>query len=158
MISITFHSKHSLISIPLIVFSKLFSVLKISVLVDMKLISVVILVLMSTSIDCQSNQSICDFLINEGRVRDLGLYRWASNGSFSYRLFSREVDFTSGEDIPKEYEYALEIKDWNVSAQKPPILEKYGFQKFYGGCQASSVEVCNKAMIPQYNCALRQWV
>ena len=42
--------------------------------VDFKLISVLFLVFMSTLIDCQSNQSICDFIIKKGRVGMLVRY------------------------------------------------------------------------------------
>ena len=70
-------------------FAKIFSVLQRFVSVDIKLISVVVLVLMSTSVDCQSNQSICKFIIKEGRVRDLRLYQFI-DWERSYRLFSRE--------------------------------------------------------------------
>ena len=51
----------------------MFSVLHCFVSVDIKLISLLISVLMSTSV---GSQSICDFIIKGGRIRDLGLYQF----------------------------------------------------------------------------------
>ena len=90
-----------------------------------KLLSILIFVLMFTSIDCQSNDSICGHLFKEGRLRDFGLYRLYSEGSLSYRLFSRDFDYIN--------EYQLEINNWTVSAQPSPIIISYGVHKFYGG-------------------------
>ena len=69
-----------------VMFPKILSV--VHLFIDLKLISVLVLVLMSTSSDCHSNDIICDFIVRDGRVRDLGIYRFVSNESFSYRLSS----------------------------------------------------------------------
>ena len=103
----------------------------------LNLISVLVLVMISTSVDCQSNDSICDFIVRDGRVRDLGIYRFVSNERFSYRLFSREIE---GEfnikqklSVPIAEEHELEIENWKVSAQSSTIKEFYGSLKFYVG-------------------------
>ena len=83
-----------------------------------KMLSLLVLVLMSASIDCQSNDSICNFLLKDGRVRDIGIYQYlyqfieykverilVTNNSF--RLFKRGTS--------KE-EYEIETKEWSVSA------------------------------------------
>ena len=54
----------------------MFSVLHCFASVDIKLISVLVLVLMTTSIECQSKESLCKFIAKEGKVRDLGLYQF----------------------------------------------------------------------------------
>ena len=117
---------------------------------------------MSTSIDCQTKDSICDFLLKEGIVRDLGLYRFLSKeGNSSYRLYNRAVDESSKQEA---VEYELEINDWNVWAQPSPILDYYGVHKFYGGygkannaqmCH-SSPQVCNKKHF--WICRIQQYV
>ena len=119
----------------------MFSVLQCFVSVDIKLISLLISVLMSTSV---GSQSICDFIIKEGRVRNLGLYQLIHrNESISYRLFSREFegDFQNitVEDTnlpslrPMAKEHQLEIKSGSVTAQPVPIRHPHGLHKFYGG-------------------------
>ena len=114
---------------PKISFFKLF--------VDFKLISVLVLVMISTSVDCHSNDSICDFIVRDGRVRDLGIYRFVSNERFSYRLFSREIEgeFDIIEKMwsPIAEEHELEIENWNVSAQPLLFKEVYGLLKFFAG-------------------------
>ena len=80
--------------------------------VDFKLISVLVLVMISTSVDCLS---ICDFIVRDGRVRDLGIYRFVSNERFSYRLFSREIE---GEFNKKE-------KLWNRIAEEHELEINY---------------------------------
>ena len=109
-----------------------------------KMLSLLVLVLMSTSIDCQSNQSICDYIIIDGRVRDLGLYQFLyefqnESGVYigkSYRLFSR--------DISSE-EYPLEMINWTLTAQPVQEYEDSGLHKFYGGYQQI---VANKRVDP----------
>ena len=91
-------------------FAKIFSVLQRFVSVDIKLISVVVLVLMSTSVDSQSKDPICDYIIKKGRVKDLELYQFSDGNGFSYRLFSREWDgFKDDNGEPIAEEYQLEI-------------------------------------------------
>ena len=122
-----------------------------------KMLSIFLLVSMFASIDCQSNHSICDFLLKDGRVRDIGLYQfvWKSGEKISYRLFSREVDHKFGTEIPFEYE--LKIKKGNVSAQPPPFPEAYGLLKFYGGCTPVDKDGCYEYS-KHYNCRLQQRV
>ena len=101
-------------------------------------ISVVVLVLMSTSVDCQTNQSICDFIVEDGRVRDLGLYQFIDkNERIGYRLFSREfegdIDITTDYMLPMGEEHQLEIENGRVTAQPTPIHYFHGLHKFYGG-------------------------
>ena len=119
---------------PKISFLKLF--------VDFKLISVLVLVMISTSVDCLSNDSICDFIV---RVRDLGIYRFVWNERFSYRLFSREIEgeFTTNQKLFSRIavEHELEIENWNVSAQPSPINEYYGLLKFYCGFGTAPLSV-----------------
>ena len=99
-----------------------------------KMISVLVLVLMFTSIDCQSNQSICDYILKEGRVKDLGLYRFVSKeGNSSYRLFSRDTKDCPYNNCGLTKEYELEITNSSVSARPSPITEPYGVHKFYAG-------------------------
>ena len=109
--------------------------------VDFKLISVLVLVMISTSVDCLSNDSICDFIVRDGRVRDLGIYRFVSNERFSYRLFSREIEgeFDIKEVLldPISEEHELEINNWVVSVKPSHFKEIYGVLKFYAGfCSA----------------------
>ena len=115
-------------------FTKLFSGLQLFVSVDIKLISVVVLLLMSTSVNCQSNDSICNFLIKEGRVRELGLYQFIDkNNGISYRLFSREWDGIRDEIGPIAEEHQLEIKNGDVKAEPSTFYEHYALHKWYGG-------------------------
>ena len=105
-----------------------------------KKLSVLVFVLMSTFIECQTKDSICNFLLENGRVRDLGLYRFVSKeGISSYRLFKRVFD-ESPEDKVEEQELVME--NWSVSAQPLPILDYYGFHKFYAGYGKSFTQAC----------------
>ena len=119
----------------------MFSVLHCFASVDIKLISLLISVLMSTSV---GSQSICDFIIKEGRVRNVGLYQLIHrNESISYRLFSREfegdfqnltVEHPNLPPLrPMAYEHQLEIKGGNVTAHPFRFHEPHGLHKFYGG-------------------------
>ena len=97
-----------------------------------KMISLLVLILMTTSIVCQTSASICSFLSKHGRVRDLGLYRFISNGSISYRLFKR-IKTKSDSEVSKNksVEHQLVINNWNVSVHPSPIEAYYGLHKFY---------------------------
>ena len=107
----------------------MFSVFHPFILVDIKFISLMVLVLMFTSIDGQSNDSICDYLLEEGRVTDLGLYQFVRSfenehdNEKSYQLFRRDND----------EEHQLEIRNWTVSAKPSPIRGTKGLHKFYAG-------------------------
>ena len=70
------------------------------------MLSLLVLVLMFASIDCQSNPLICEFLSKEGRLKDLGLYQFVTQfirdelvTEKSYRLFNRETS--------EEYKFLL---------------------------------------------------
>ena len=121
----------------------MFSVFQRFVLFDINFISLLVFVLMSTSIGCQSNDSICKFIVRDGRVRDLGIYRFVKNESFSYRLFSREIegDIYENKVSPIAVEHELEIENWNVSAKPSPISEYYGPHKFYDGVTIGNVTI-----------------
>ena len=115
---------------------------------------------MSTSIDSQSNQSICDYIIKEGRVRELGVYQFIDRFKrVRLRLFSREVDHKQefGTEIPLEDEYQLIITKRRVVAKPPPISGVYGLHKFYGGCTPVDKEGCYSTST-HYNCRLQQRV
>ena len=140
-------------------FSKLFSILKVFVLVDIKLITVVVLLLMSSSIDSEANQSICSFLIKEGRVRDLGLYQFINRTrKISHRLFSREWDGILGSgNVKMAEEYRLEFgTNGSVWALPPPELEVFGLQKFYGGYHNFNYKYTQSTS--DYNCWQPEWV
>ena len=88
---------------------------------------------MTASIDCQTNPWICEFLLKEGRVRELGLYQYVDetlDRRFvkSYVLFQRD----------SKLEYELEMINWSVSAKPRLIEEYYGVHKFYNGYQGSA--------------------
>ena len=94
------------------------------------MLSLLVLVLMSASIDCQSNDSICNFLLKDGRVRDIGLYQYLyqnfSTGPKvkSYRLFQRGTS-------KDEYEIAIENR--TVLAIGLIEGEFYDLHKFNAG-------------------------
>ena len=95
-----------------------------------EMISILIIVLMSASIDCQSNDSICDFFLKDGRVRDIGIYQYLYQNSSrvskvkSYRLFQRG---TSNE----EYEIAIDNRTVLAIGR---LQSEFGIlHKFYAG-------------------------
>ena len=122
--------------------------------------------MISSSIDCQSSDSICSFLSKDGRVRDLGLYQFVDKqGDISYRLFNRAVD----EDFQKKTEeYQLGFKgcdpfgDCIVWLEPSTIPDYHGVHKFFAGydkpdiqtCQVSP-KICNKY---KWNCRIQQRV
>ena len=93
---------------------------------------------MSASTDCQSNDSICNFLLKDGRVRDIGLYQYLYQEKIyeetsiktkhvkSYRLFHR------GSSVA---EHPIQINNQIVLAQnrQPLTTQSYGVHKFYAG-------------------------
>ena len=111
----------------------MFSVLQCFVSVKIQLISVVVIVLMTTSVDSQSKDPICDYIIKKGRVRDLGLYQFIDSNGFSYRLFSREWDGFKEDGEPVAEEYQLEIINGKVTAHPLAVYQRHGLHKFYGG-------------------------
>ena len=108
-----------------------------------KKISLLVLVLMSASIDCQSNDSICGYLLKEGRVKDLGLYHFVSEGRISSRLFRRDRKDCIDKWCENTKEYELEISGSSVSAQSPAITDRYGFLKFFAGYSKSRSSYVN---------------
>ena len=120
-----------------------------------KMISILVLVLMTTSIDCQTSDSICSFIFKDGRVRDLGVYQFEDKqGNTSYRLFNRAID----EDFQKKTEeYELGFKDCNkkdeciVWAQPSPILGDHGIHKFFAGYDKPDTKTCNGPLPVPYN-------
>ena len=111
------------------------------------MISLLILFLMSASIDCQTNDSICDFLLKDGRVRDIGIYQYLYQNSSrerkvkSYRLFKRGTS-------KEEYEIAIDNR--RVLAIGPLKSEFGILHKFYAGY------VQNDGML--INCRVQQKV
>ena len=113
------------------------------------MISLLILVLMSASIDCQSNDSICDFLLKDGRVRDIGIYQYLYQNSSrepkvkSYRLFKRGTS-------KEEYEIAIDNR--TVLAIGPAQGKSQSLHKFYAG------HVSNENYDILINCRVQQKV
>ena len=120
-----------------------------------KKLSVLVFVLMFTSIDCQTNDSICGYLLKEGRVKDLGLYRFVSmDGNSSYRLFSRDTNDCTDNNCTYSKEYELEVTNSSVSARPSPITDPYGVHKFYAGYSRLTLGYTNCWVLIETVCLL----
>ena len=127
------------------------------------MISLLVLALISFSIDCQLSDSICSFLLKGERLRDLGLYQFWSSTGRSYRLYNRAVD-ESQQKMAEEYELEINYTNWKVSAQPSPKFDYYGVHKFYAGYDKLTDsklcprfrEICAKPLA--WNCRIQQSV
>ena len=133
----------------------MFSVYHCFVSFDIKFIALLTLVLMSSSIGGHSKDTICDFIIKDGRVRELGLYQFIDkNETISYRLFSRELDGDHQNiEPPMAEEHILKIENGRVTAQPLSIHEPHGLHKFYGGYGTGPERTRNKT---HFNCRVER--
>ena len=128
----------------------------------LKMLSLLVLVLMSASIDCQSNDSICDFLSKDGRVRDIGIYQYLYQfteykireenklrTNKSIRLFQRG---TSSE------EYAIVIKNRTASADPYTHYNPYGLHKFFVGQLKLEFDTFINCRVERGVCLCDEWL
>ena len=124
------------------------------------MLSLLVLVLMSASIDCQSSPSICDFLLKDGRVRDIGIYQYLIQGhpeKGTLEIWHNYLLFHRGTSV---VEYLIEIKDRNVSANPKPLdRPAFGLHKFFAGPEKAMVNDTAEQQVNIYhNCRVHQKV
>ena len=110
------------------------------------LYSVIVFLLMSIS-TISSDEPVCDFILSEGKLRALGLYRRLDqNDKPSYWLFRRDGNNTAKYDI----EYKLSFgADWKMNVSAEGVHTIRSNHKFsirvengYHNCSVVKYNVC----------------